>query len=536
MRLRIATVLGLAFFGGVAVGSEDATQSYTRDDVGLTVGSAVNASGVVAGYLYDDYGDPTAAIWDPATQQTIDLGIYYSWAMGINDDGVVVGGSYQGAFRWEDGTTTYLGGISGYPYSTATGVNASGQIVGYYYDEYGYSRAFLWESDVMTDLGTLGGLSSSAAAINDAGTVVGWSDLADGFTRRAFAWDATDGMSDLGAAEGNDSSQASAIDASGHVAGYSFTMYWYYDEYYGYYAYPGPNTATLFDGGAAIALGGENSHASGILDATADHGVQVVGVATDPADYPCSYGQAAIWEIDAGGQVVEQDLNDLLDAAPTGVLTGASSINALGVILASDGYAAALLTPSTLPPVPQVLYAPANPTGYGFAVGVALSWSQVCGADTYEVQRGTSAGGPYDTIATGLTQTSYSDTSAQLGTTYYYVMAGVAGSTVGALSAEVSAAPRPFAPTNLTARLGRGKNKYIADLTWTASASSNIAHYKVYTYDYSFGWRVLATLGPVTSYRTAKLARRTTHYFYVTAVHAGGQESDYASVYVTTPR
>src|SRR4030042_1871199 len=47
------------------------------------------------------------------------------------------------------------------------------------------------------DLGTLGGRSSVAKAINDMGQVVGWSYKADGFNY-AFLWDPINGMIDLG--------------------------------------------------------------------------------------------------------------------------------------------------------------------------------------------------------------------------------------------------------------------------------------------------------------------------------------------------
>jgi probable HAF family extracellular repeat protein len=59
-------------------------------------------------------------------------------------------------------------------------------------------HAFLWSAKTgMQDLGTLGGTISYATAVNDHGTVVGYSFTAEG-AEHAFLWTAETGMQDLG--------------------------------------------------------------------------------------------------------------------------------------------------------------------------------------------------------------------------------------------------------------------------------------------------------------------------------------------------
>src|SRR4051794_30777895 len=55
-----------------------------------------------------------------------------------------------------------LGGTS----SSAGAMNSSGQVVGQSSTAAGYNHAFLWQNGTMTDLETLGGLRSGAADIN----------------------------------------------------------------------------------------------------------------------------------------------------------------------------------------------------------------------------------------------------------------------------------------------------------------------------------------------------------------------------------
>jgi endoglucanase len=54
-----------------------------------------------------------------------------------------------------------------------------------------------------------------------------------------------------------------------------------------------------------------------------------------------------------------------------------------------------------------------------------LSWTAASGAATYSVKRSATSGGPYTTLATGLTGTAFVDGTAVQGTKYYYVVTAV---------------------------------------------------------------------------------------------------------------
>jgi probable HAF family extracellular repeat protein len=86
---------------------------------------------------------------------------------------------------------------------------------------FGLTAAAAGQSYSVTDLGTLGGASSGALAINDVGQIAGISSLSDG-DDRAFVWSKTQGMKDLGLLHAGDlTSTASGINDAGQVVGTS---------------------------------------------------------------------------------------------------------------------------------------------------------------------------------------------------------------------------------------------------------------------------------------------------------------------------
>jgi len=202
---------------------------------------AINAAGDVAGYAVDPTsGASHATLWR-AGNPPIDLGTLNpsstqalaSQALGINDAGVVVGTSEVGniaspfplrlAFRW-----TQTSGMVALPMppnprdAQAFAINNAGDIVGYAQTVGGEPRAVLWSGSSFTDLGVLpGGNTSSAAAVNASGVVVGGSASAVG--SHGFLWTATQGMSDLGALGGTfpqgPTSEARGINDAADVVG-----------------------------------------------------------------------------------------------------------------------------------------------------------------------------------------------------------------------------------------------------------------------------------------------------------------------------
>lgn len=81
---------------------------------------------------------------------------------------------------------------------------------------------------------------------------------------------------------------------------------------------------------------------------------------------------------------------------------------------------------------------PAAPNGV-MVVESSLSWNAVADADFYTVKRATTAGGPFVTIESGISATSFTDTTATGGGPYFYVVSASNGPAEGSNSAMTTA-------------------------------------------------------------------------------------------------
>ena len=147
-----------------------------------------------------------------------------SYVNAINNAGQVVGWDSDQPFVWKDGLTTPLSLLgSNADGSQAVDINDKGQAVGYSNirttDE-SILHAVLWQPKGKNkDLGILpGGKYSKASGINQSGQVVGWADTSNKM-KHAVLWQG--GMiKDLGLLQ-NNATQATKINNRGTVVGYS---------------------------------------------------------------------------------------------------------------------------------------------------------------------------------------------------------------------------------------------------------------------------------------------------------------------------
>ena len=544
----LAVLLALGVASLVALGAQVSAQTmsptprYVVVDLGTWGSSSyaqgINESSQVVGYAasYNYY----SFLYDGNAATKVKSLLDSSYAHSINESGQVVGytngSQYSRAFLYDENAATKtrdLGTLGGNT-SQAFAINDSGKVVGTSDNgTSGYLRPFLYDENAATkmkDLGTLGGNYGFARDINNSDQIVGSAVTTDG-PERAFLYDENTAtkMKDLGTLGGGNYSWATGINDSGQVVGHSYTSG---GGVFGIHAFLYDENATTKMKDLGTLWGGNYSYAYGINSSG-----QVVG-------YSYTSGNASKRAfLYKDGQIT--DLNELIPADSGWVLHNAYEINDYGQIVGvgeKNGYERAFLLtpPETTKPVTTAT--------------TALSQSNAAGWNNtdvlVELKATDNAGG------SGVKEITYSATGAQqlASKTTQGSSASVSISTEGETTITYSATDNagnaedeqtftvkldktaPDAVSGLSAAPGNAK----ADLSWTNPTASNLDKVRI----------LRSTSGPAnspepgdgqsqvyegtdTSYSDTGLTNATMYYYTVFARDAAGNWSSASSVSAT---
>jgi probable HAF family extracellular repeat protein len=224
---------------------------------GTSVALGTSASGLIVGISENGQLDPLvpgfpvgrAVLWQNGS--ITDLGVleggYESQANGVNSKAEVAGvftnatpdansmyglGYQTRAFFWQNGVMQDLGTLGTGTDAEAILINERGQVVGWTYVSSSQivcltlqpitlaTDSFIWDKENgMRDLGSLGGMCTMAADLNNRGQVVGYSDLNGDTVQHAFLWDGS--IHDLGGSLGGQQSGAFAVNDAGKAVGFA---------------------------------------------------------------------------------------------------------------------------------------------------------------------------------------------------------------------------------------------------------------------------------------------------------------------------
>lgn len=251
-KVTVAGVAGSAATGinssGTVIGTYPFSATVTRSFVntgtgpvdigtlgGETYAKGINDGGEIVGMSFKVDGNRRAFLYAGTTMTDLGtLGGEQSIANAINNRGDIVGIATLGpdwltgrAFLLRRGSSMQDLGRFEVPdpegSSEAFGINEKRQVVGIsvlgpYVPIESPNHAFLYACEEMRDLGTLGGQTSTAYAINERGVIVGEASTPDFRHNRAFLF-AYGKMYNLGAFPGGEYSAASDINNHNQIVG-----------------------------------------------------------------------------------------------------------------------------------------------------------------------------------------------------------------------------------------------------------------------------------------------------------------------------
>ena len=147
--------------------------------------------------------------------------------------------------------------------------------------------------------------------------------------------------------------------------------------------------------------------------------------------------------------------------------------------------------------------------------GVVINWTEVSGAQTYQISRRT-ADGKWKNLSRKATGTSYTDNTAQNGVTYYYTVRALNGSVISASYDKKKSITSVNKLDNVTMEKLTSTNQGV-QVKWKSVEKAKC--YRVYRRTADGKWATLADKITGTSYidKTAKTG--TTYYYTVRALN-----------------
>ena len=182
----------------------------------------------------------------------------------------------------------------------------------------------------------------------------------------------------------------------------------------------------------------------------------------------------------------------------------------LGVVYASMAIAYTSVVPPAQVTGLNVAGDATNPT-----TALDLSWSTPSGSPTsYTIQRASTLGGTFSTLATGVTGTTYVDSTCSPGTEYAYEVAGVNGVGTGTYSSAAANFTDPSAPGSLAATAESGSQ---INVSWSAPSLGSTVSVVQYTLNRQTNGGSFSTIytGSTASYSDTGLSAGTTYGYEV---------------------
>jgi len=173
------------------------------------------------------------------------------------------------------------------------------------------------------------------------------------------------------------------------------------------------------------------------------------------------------------------------------------------------------------------LAAPIGVTAVTSTGNATLSWGNVTGATSYAVRRGNITGGPYVTINSTITTSPYVDTGLTNGSSYFYVVAAQATSSLSSNSTQATAIP-VAPPTGVSATGNTGN----VTLGWTASlgATSYVVRRGTIT---GGPYTTVTSSATGTAYPDTTAVNGTTYFYVLAGLNSTGLSINSTEVFAT---